>query len=340
MNESPNPDRRSFLKTMGASSALAAAVPALWGATSSSGSGATNPLNPSSYTAGKFAIELDGVMAGWVQSADGGSAVAEVVVEQLAQGLVSPKKHIGNVKYADISINCGTGMSKGFYQWIKSSFDGKASHHNGNIVTEMQHNQVKYTMDFFNALITEIGFPALDAASKDAAKMTIKFSPETTRFKAGTASAPQPATTWPWLVSRFILEIDGLDCTRVNKIEALVVKQSFVESLIGDAGVYHKEPTSLEIPDLVVSMPESAAGTFQSWFDDFVIKGNNGDNMEKSGSLSWMTTDGKLVLGVLEFSHLGIFKLAPDTTQADGIRRVKAEMYCESMAFDFSASSA
>lgn len=32
-------------------------------------------------------------------------------------------------------------------------------------------------------LISEIGFPALDASSKDAAKMSIKFSPETTRFQ-------------------------------------------------------------------------------------------------------------------------------------------------------------
>ena len=325
---------------MGASSAFAAAVPALWGATSSSGSGATFPLDPRSYTAGKFAIELDGVMAGWVQSADGGSAVADVVVEKLGPAAATAKKHIGNVKYEDIAITCGTGMSKGFYQWIKNSMDGKPTHQNGSVRTLGLRNQAQSRLDFFNALITEIGFPALDAASKDAAKMTIKYSPETTRFKSDTASVPQAATSWPWLVSRFILEIDGLDCTHVNKIEALVVKQSFVESLAGDAGVYHKEPANLEIPDLVVSMPESAAGTFQSWFDDFVIKGNNGDNMEKSGTLSWMTKDGKLVLGVLEFSHLGIFKLAPDTTLADGIRRVKAEMYCESMAFDFSATSA
>jgi hypothetical protein len=33
---------------------------------------------------------------------------------------------------------------------------------------------------FARGLITEIGFPALDASSKDAAKMTLRFQPETT----------------------------------------------------------------------------------------------------------------------------------------------------------------
>jgi len=29
------------------------------------------------------------------------------------------KKHIAGVKYEDITVNCGTGMAKGFYNWTK-----------------------------------------------------------------------------------------------------------------------------------------------------------------------------------------------------------------------------
>ena len=29
------------------------------------------------------------------------------------------KKHLAGVKYEDITVNCGTGMSKGFYEWTK-----------------------------------------------------------------------------------------------------------------------------------------------------------------------------------------------------------------------------
>ena len=48
-------------------------------------------------------------------------------------------------------------------------------------------------------LITEIGFPALDAASKDAAKMTLKFAPayahEVFNYGSRMASPPPPSPT-------------------------------------------------------------------------------------------------------------------------------------------------
>jgi hypothetical protein len=42
----------------------------------------------------------------------------------------------------------------------------------------------------------------------------------------------------------------------------------------------------------------------------------------------------------LTFQHLGIFKLTPDKVESgnEQIRRVKAEMYCENITFDYKAS--
>ena len=156
MNEPTSHDRRSFLRTMGTSSALVAAVPVLWKATTGEAAGAptSGTIKPPTGTdspniaAGRYSIELDGALAGWVQSADGGSAVADVVVEKLGAGSLIAKKHIGNVKYEDISISCGTGMSKGFYQWIKDSMDGKAPRKNGAVRFYPQ----KIRFDFANAL--------------------------------------------------------------------------------------------------------------------------------------------------------------------------------------------
>ena len=41
---------------------------------------------------------------------------------------------------------------------------------------------VPYSSSFFAGLVQEVGLPALDAAGKDATKLTLKFSPEYTRF--------------------------------------------------------------------------------------------------------------------------------------------------------------
>ncbi len=299
------------------------------------------------YIAGKYGVELDGIMAGWVWSAEGGHATSDVVVEKLGPDHIQ-KKHIAGVKYEDITVACGTGMSKAFYEWIKASFDHKYGRKNGAILAADYNYTEHSRLTFFNALITEVGFPALDAASKDAAKMSIKFSPEYTRQTVGQAAtisgkySTDANVQKKWLPANFRLRIDGLEesCTRVNKIESIVVKQKVVENPVGELRDYEKEPALLEVPNLVVTFPESHSKQFYDWHESFVIKGNNGDNMEKGGTLEFLTPNLQEVLFSITFSHLGIFKLTPEKVESgsENIRRLKAEMYCEDMKFDYKAA--
>jgi len=299
--------------------------------------------------AGKFGIELDNIMAGWVGSAEGGHATSDVVVEKIGVDHLS-KKHLAGVKYEEISVSCGTGMSKGFYEWIKSSFDHAYTRKNGAIITaDYNYNEIS-RLTFFNALPTEIGFPALDASSKDAAKMSIKFAPEYTRVSSSGGGAVtsstykiNAATQKKWLPANFRLKIDGLDegCSKVNKIEALTIKQKTVENPVGELRDYQKEPTSVEVLNLVVTLPESHSKAFSDWHESFVIRGDNGESAEKGGTLEYLTPDLKTVLFTLQFHNLGIFKLTPEKVEAgsEQIRRLKAEMYCEDIKFNFSSST-
>ena len=306
--------------------------------------GGAAPAAARSFAASKFAIELDGLFAGWVYSTEGGDATADVVVETLGEDHIQ-RKHIGGVKYEDITVTCGTGMSKAFYEWIKGSFDLKPTRKNGAIMAADFNAMEMSRLSFSNALITEIGFPALDAASKDAAKMTLKFSPEYTRLSFGGGGILQGQSAKQqkkWLTSNFKLEIGGLDTTRVNKIEALVIKQKVVENAVGEQRDYQKEPANLEVPNLVITFPESHATGFYQWHEDFVIKGNNGQEQEKNGALNFLSPTLQESFFTLSFGHLGIFKLAPETAQTTGdtIRRLKAEMYCEEIKFDYGGSTA
>jgi hypothetical protein len=61
-----------------------------------------------------------GIMAGWLQSVEGGHATSAVIVEDASIDRVQ-KKHLAGVKYEDITITTGTGMSKEFYDWIKDT---------------------------------------------------------------------------------------------------------------------------------------------------------------------------------------------------------------------------
>jgi phage tail-like protein len=300
------------------------------------------------FISGKYAFEFDGHQGGWLHSAEGGGATADVVTEKLGVDH-HHRKHIGGVKYEDISVAMGTGMSKGVYEWIKASFDHNYARKNGAVITCNYNYKEMSRLTFNNALITEIAMPALDAASKDAAKVTLKLSPEYTRVTQSLGGGPSvaggkyktdPKVQKKWLPANFKLEIDGLDCTRVSKVEAITLKQKVVQNAVGEMRDYEMEPAYLEIPNLVVTLAESHSEAWAKWHEDFVIKGNNGDDAEKGGRLTFLTPNLKEELFTLTFSHLGIFKITADKVEsgAEGIRRLKAEMYCEEMKFEYKAS--
>ena len=289
------------------------------------------------YTAGKFAFEFGGAAAEWVHSAEGGHATADVVTEKMGADHLS-KKHLGNIKYEDLSVAVGAGMSKAFYSWIAASWQANYQRKNGTLLTADFNNNPIKKLEFFNALITETGMPALDGSSKDAALIDVTFTPETTRLNrkvSGPVVAAVAAKQKQWIVSNFRLTIDGLDCSRVSKIEALVVKQKFVENPVGENRDYQKEPGALEFPNLAVTLAESSAESWYTWFEDFVVKGNNGQAQEKNGKLEYLSPNLQDVLFTVEFKHLGIFKLEPDNgvQNADNIVRLRAEMYVEQMTF-------
>lgn len=288
--------------------------------------------NKRAYVAGKFAVELDGVLSA-LGSCAGGGTTSDVVEDPVGpDGIVH--KHIAGVKYQDITVTCGMGMSKGFYEWMKASFDKGNVRKNGAVIAADFNYKDQGRVTFTNALITEVGMPALDAASKDAAKMTIKLSPESTRQGEATGlEVPRASVQKKWTPANFRLKIDGLEkpCSRVSKIDGFTIKQKLIQDAAG--GV----TTAFEVPNLVITFPELDSKDFYDWHEDFVIKGNNGDDKEKGGTLEYLTPDLQTVLFTLTFHNLGIFKLTPEKTEAgsETIRRVKAEMYCEDMKFNY-----
>jgi phage tail-like protein len=298
------------------------------------------------YVSGRYALELDGTVVGFLSSAEGGNPVGEVVTEQLGTDMVA-RKHIAGVKYEDITVSFGTGMSSRLYDWIRGALEGNYSRKSGSIIYLDYNNRELSRMTFSGALLSEVTLPALDASSKDAAKMTIKFQPEFTRQVQGDGGIlrlPGQFAQKKWLPANFRLRIDGLDSamSRVNKIEAITIKQKIIQDGIGEGRDYVNEPGGLEVPNLVFTTTEAYSQSLTSWRDDFVIRGNNGEDQEKTGTLEYLTPDLKNVLFSLTFHNLGIFRLTPDKLESGSpqVRRVKAELYMERVEFDYTSAAA
>jgi len=301
--------------------------------------------NGRAYSAGHYSIELDHTHAGWVKSVEGGDAVGEVVSEKMgADKLI--RKHLATLKYNEISFKFGSGMGQKVWEWIKNSWhanDVKNVRQDGAMIMYNYQLEEMSRLTWHHGIITEFGLPAFDAKAKDSCDFTCKFQPEYTRqtIKKGSKLGNIPngsAQQKKWLTSNFRLRIDGLDdaCKHTLKVDALTIKQKTTENAIGEHRDYQREPTSVEIPNLVVTIPEAYIEPFVKWHEDFVIKGNNDQGQEKTGSLELLTNDLKNVLLRIDFHQLGVFKCARDKGEAlsDNLLNWKVEMYCEDLKLD------
>jgi hypothetical protein len=305
--------------------------------------GAAAPGKAANGGTGNYALELDGVVVGWLHSAEGGNATADVISEPAVPGQIQ-KKHLAGVKYEDIIITAGTGMSSSFYQWMKDSFEGKYSRKNGAIIAvDSQYREVS-RIAFTNGLLKEITFPELNAAAKDPANITVTISPEWTRrtvSQGSKISLPNSSKGKQWLTSNFRFKLDGLEKTTasVNKIAAITVKWNRDGNAAGEVRDNQLKPVKIEFPNVVITLAESNSQPLYDWLDDFLISGNNGDGKEKSGTLEYLTPDLKESFFTLNFSHLGIFKLATEVAETNNVRRIEADMYCESISLTFNNSA-
>ncbi len=284
------------------------------------------PVDSRSLTLRNFMLNLDGKPAGFVRSVEGGDATADVVVE------MDGNKRLGNLRYEPLTMQVDLTLMKALYGGMMNS-----QRKNGSITTLDANFKGLSELEFSDALITEITIPKMDGGSKEAGLFSVKMQPETTRLKRSSSApkvtAPKTSKAKSWLTANFRLAIDGLDGTRVSKIDALTIKQTVTDNPVGEMRDPRREPGKLEFPNLRVYVAESQADSWYDWHESFVMQGKND---EKTGTLELLSADLKTRLAQIKFFNLGIFKLAPEKVEAGGeaMRRLVAEMYCERMEFE------
>lgn len=283
-----------------------------------------------------YLLELEGKLAGRFSRFSGGDVSADVVVERVAGGQTS-HKHLGSVKYGDIVLDCGTGMSRAFYDWVGSTFSGKLMRKTGAVIELNPKSKRKGRLDFTSALVKSLVLPELNRSAKDDAFMTVTVSPERTSYSA--SDGPQDlgvytsASPKAWGVGAFRIQIDGLskECSHVTFISSLKLERKIVPEKVGETRDPVSEPGALEFPNIALKLPGSFADGFRKWADDAVVKGNA---KERDGSIDFFAPGSTSPYFNLKLDGLGIFGMA----YAAGGRTstalpVTVNLYCEKMTF-------
>jgi hypothetical protein len=295
--------------------------------------GAASTSDKRGFTVGNFGLDFGNGWEAFVKSVSGGETVGEVVHE-VGSAPYYQKKHIGNVKYEEVTLRLGL-PSAGVFDLISRTLAGEHPRKTFWVSTLDANFAEVARRQFNDALITEIGFPALDAGSKDAAYLDITFSPDSAedRPASGKVVALDSSKQKAWLQSAFRFELKGVATSRVNKIDAFTIKQTTVTDGIGEDREFEKEPGKLEFPNLKLSFSAVDLPSWKAWFDDFVLRGNNGDAAERGGTIGWLDPTLLKDLLRIELANVGIFRLAPEKFEAgaESIARVNAELYVETM---------
>ena len=293
--------------------------------------------NERSYTAGRFALDLNGQIAGYIKSVKGGFTKAEVAVHNLGTDNVQTK-HISTISHEPFTCEVGMGMTKSFYDWIQASFDKGCVTYSGEMVAADFDYKAQSARVFYDAHIAEVTIPALDGSSKEAAYMTLKIAPERIRFekrggeqlngKIGTA-------TKKWLCSNWRFELGDMPCQRVSKVDSFTWKQAVTKDQCGAFREPTMHPTHVEVPNLKVTFSMADIDKWRQWHQDFVIDGKCTDADELTGAINFLGPDLKEVLATIELDHVGIISLEEGAAEAnkDEVHRATAELYVERMRF-------
>lgn len=294
------------------------------------------------YTGGRFAFEFDDkASAGFVSGIDGAHFKAEPITYQQGSDFFVTK-YAGRAKYDDITINVGAAMSPPFWKWVESSLAGKPQRRNGALVGYDFNFCERSRRSFFSGLIAEIGFPALDASSKNAATLSVKITPEYIEYKKGDGhklsggqAQDQMTKQKRWLTSNFRFTLDrfkGSDAMSSVKVEAFTVKQNIIDNPVGTEKHSRKEVGRLELPQIVATFPEHQMELWMKWWDESVAKGDRKDNYT-TGVITYYASDSSTELMHIELSGVSLVSLELDKYEAhkEAIATAKATLNIEGL---------
>jgi len=182
-----------------------------------------------------------------------------------------------------------------------------------------------------------VAFPALDAASKEAAVVQVTITPElilrrkaSGEVKTGldVKSREKRAQS-----SNFRVQLSGLDAKHVTKMDSFSLRRKAAERAVGERRDLEVAAGGLEVSNLKLFLPESQAQPWQDWLEEFVVKGQNAENKEKTLRLELLAPDLHNTVLALEATGVGICGLRGEAAEGAGdrVRLLSAELYVEEL---------
>jgi len=298
--------------------------------------GSATAAEQRTYSMTGAAVTIDGMSPFVAKRVSGGSGVGNIVVENAAASGQFRKKHLAGVKYEDLSLGITGLPSPAITAWLNQALLGARAEKGGYVsLADAQMNESS-RLTWFQALVSKVELPELDASSKNAGEFKLTLSPQrTARSGSGgkVTSAISNAKQKVFMTNNFKVTVDGLDLTFVNHIDPLAIRFKSSTNPVGEQRDYEKTPGTVDVSNLVFTIDAARASTLLAWYDSFVTKGESTQEKERSGKIEYLSPDLKTVLFTVGLNGLGLVRLDLEPIEAgkETAPRLRAEMYVESV---------
>jgi hypothetical protein len=281
--------------------------------------------------AGKALLRVGDTPAASVESYCGGEPFAEVVDEP--GGLLPyAKKHIGAVRFADLEAQVAMDAHPALFRWIRDTWFGNPARDRVALDVLNAGSSEARSLELAQPRIREVVLPALDSVARDKRFLSLRIAPRGVQRIPRANPPALERTERDFLAHNFSVAIDGMDCAGVLSVDSISVQTQLPEP----GG---KRRALLIFPHIHLHVDDDRAEPFREWFEDFIIRGNNDDDKERAGTITYLDPFLTDPLAVLQLHHVGIFRVAEEPQGPTGPRRVRVDLYCERMELTASGAT-
>ena len=279
--------------------------------------------SPGRYTK-KTWLKIDGHPVASVERYSGGDPYAEVINEPGGM-LPYAKKHLGALHFADLEAQVSMDANPLLHHWIRDAWFGKASRDRVVLETIESSGTTTRGLQLAHPRLRNVTLPGLDVTSRERRYLALSIVFRGVQRIAGKTPAVQEREEREFRAQHFQIDLAGLDCSGVLQVDPISVQLELPAE-----GV--RKASTLVFPDLHLHLDAEKADSFRAWFDDFVIAGNNDDDQERDGSITYNEPFGG-ALATLRLFHAGIYRITDEPAIPPGPPRVRVDLYVERMEF-------
>lgn len=219
-------------------------------------------------------------------SMSGGAMRVDVVTETLRTTSV---RSVRGTRYDPTTVQLAGELGP-MVKWANDTWTAKPATRACRIASYDAAGAVTGERTFNDAILTELAFPALDGASRE--PLTLKAaifaaSVDVTVNSKGSTSPTAVPKNKVILTSNFRVTIEGLDASRVSRVDPIIIKTPAGESPRAAEAVAARGQADFGTIRLTVS--DTNAEPWLAWFTQTA----KGQNVRKTGSIALLTPDGK-----------------------------------------------